>query len=167
MIEHTNMACPFMLPRNLARRFFRPNRAWPRWLRHKWVGLALFALLLFFYELFDLWVTPWWTAWLVVAYFVTPLVLDSFFKGAVFCKYVCPLGQFNFVASLVSPLEVKVRDLSHCAACRTKDCIKGRGETPVSGVEWSGKGEVLVGRFPRASVGSASAGHHLFRWVGG
>ena len=36
--------------------------------------------------------------------------IDGLFRGAAFCKYVCPIGQFNFVQSLVSPLEVKVRD---------------------------------------------------------
>jgi ferredoxin len=120
------MACPFMLPRQLARRFVRPRRNWPRRLRNKWLSLALFVLLLFAYELFDLWSSPWWTAWIIVAYFAGALVVDSLFKHASFCKFVCPLGQFNFAASTVSPLEVKVRDLDVCEGCRTKDCIRGR-----------------------------------------
>ena len=57
-------------------------------------------------------------------------VVDGFFRGASFCKYVCPIGQFNFVQSLVSPLEVKVRDPDVCATCRTKDCIRGRDGIP-------------------------------------
>ena len=57
-------------------------------------------------------------------------VIDGFFRGAAFCKYVCPIGQFNFVQSLVSPLEVKVRDPEVCASCRTKDCIRGRDGIP-------------------------------------
>ncbi len=126
------MACPFMLPRNLARRFVHPVRMWPRRLRNKWVGIALLVLLLFAYELFDLWATPWWTAWLIVAYFAGALLIDSLFRGAPFCKYVCPIGQFNFVASLVSPLEVKVRNPRICTTCRTKDCIKGRPQSPIS-----------------------------------
>ena len=90
------MACPFMLPRELARRFFKPTRSWPRRLRNKWVALGLFVAVLFAYELFDLWGSPWWTAWLVLAYFAGALVVDSLFKNASFCKYVCPIGQFNF-----------------------------------------------------------------------
>jgi ferredoxin len=54
------------------------------------------------------------------------LAIDGFFRGAAFCKYVCPIGQFNFVQSLVSPLEVKVRELVVCTTCQTKDCIRGR-----------------------------------------
>ena len=110
------MACPFMLPRELARRFFKPVRHWPRRLRNKWLAIALFALILFAYELFDLWGSPWWTAWLIVAYFAAALLVDSLFRNASFCKWVCPIGQFNFVASMVSPLEVRVRDTDVCAS---------------------------------------------------
>ena len=59
------------------------------------------------------------------------LVVDGFFKHASFCKFVCPIGQFNFVASTLSPFEVKVRDQDVCTRCHTKDCIRGRRE-PVS-----------------------------------
>jgi ferredoxin len=126
------MACPFMLPRNLARRFVKPRRNWPRRLRNKWLALALFVAVLFAYELFDLWGSPFWTAWLVVAYFAGAVALDAVFKHAPFCKFVCPLGQFNFVASTVSPLEVKVREPEVCESCHTKDCIRGRREDPRS-----------------------------------
>jgi hypothetical protein len=120
------LACPFMLVRNAARRFFKPWMNWPRALRNKWASVVLFVAILFTYELFDLWNSPWWTAWLIVAYFVAALVIDGVFKHATFCKFVCPIGQFNFVASTVSPLEVKVRDQGVCVECGTKDCIRGR-----------------------------------------
>ena len=120
------LACPFMLVRNMARRFFKPFANWPRRLRNKWLSVGLFVLILFLYELFDLWSSPWWTAWLIVAYFAAVLVIDGVFKHASFCKFVCPLGQFNFVASLLSPLEIKVRDENVCTSCITKDCIRGK-----------------------------------------
>jgi hypothetical protein len=120
------LACPFMLPRQLARRFFRPRYNWPRKLRNKWFSIALFVLILFAYELFDLWSSPWWTAWLILGYFLAILIVDGVFKHATFCKFVCPIGQFNFVASTISPLEVRVRNQDVCADCRTKDCIRGR-----------------------------------------
>jgi polyferredoxin len=127
------LACPFMLVRNFARKFFHPVRNWPRWLRNKWLSAGLFVAILFVYELFDLWSAPWWTAWLIIAYFLGALIVDSLFKHASFCKFVCPIGQFNFVASTISPLEVKVRDFDVCTACRTKDCIRGQRE-PSSGL---------------------------------
>jgi ferredoxin len=120
------MACPFMLVRNLVRRFYRPTRMWPQPLRNKWLAVGILASMLFAYELFDLWARPAWTAWLIVAYFGGALVVDSFFRGASFCKALCPLGQFNFISSLISPLEVRIRDPQSCADCQTKDCIRGR-----------------------------------------
>lgn len=123
------LACPFMLVRNFARKFLRPRWNWPRRLRNKWISVGLFALILFSYELFDLWSSPYWTAWLIVMYFVAVLVVDGLFKHASFCKFVCPIGQFNFIASTVSPLEVAVRDQGVCSGCQTKDCIRGRRES--------------------------------------
>lgn len=120
------LACPFMLPRQLARRFFRPRYNWPQRLRNKWFSIALFILILFAYELFDLWSSPWWTTLLILGYFIGILFVDGVFKHATFCKFVCPIGQFNFVASTISPLEVRVRNQEVCVDCRTKDCIRGR-----------------------------------------
>ena len=118
-------ACPFMLPRSLARRFLPAGRAWPRALRTKWTAVVLFALFLWAYEVFAVWDSPWWTAWIVVGYFAAALVVDGFFRGASFCKFVCPIGQFDFVASLVSPLEVRARRTDVCGSCTTSDCIRG------------------------------------------
>jgi len=120
------LACPFMLVRNAARRLFRPRYNWPRVLRNKWISVALFIAILFVYELFSLWSSPLCTALLAIAYFVAVLVIDGLFKHAAFCKFVCPIGQFNFIASTLSPLEVQVRDQGVCQRCATKDCIRGR-----------------------------------------
>jgi cytochrome c oxidase assembly factor CtaG/polyferredoxin len=124
------MACPFTVPRMFARRWLPQGRSWPPWLRSKWLAVALLALFLWAYEEFSLWDSPWWTAWIVVGYFVAAFVVDAFFRGAAFCKYVCPIGQFNFVQSLVSPLEIKVREPQVCGGCQTKDCIRGRNGIP-------------------------------------
>jgi cytochrome c oxidase assembly factor CtaG/polyferredoxin len=124
------MACPFLLPRTLARKWFPVGRAWPRWLRSKWLAVGLLVLFFWAYETFALWASPWWTAWIALAYFVAAFVIDSTFRGAAFCKYLCPIGQFHFVQSLVSPLEVGVRNLAVCRECSTKDCIRGRPPHP-------------------------------------
>jgi ferredoxin len=119
-------ACPMILLRDLGRRLHAPARAWPRKLRNKWCAIGLFAAILFSYELFDWWALPAATAWLVAGYFAAALAVDLVFTGAAFCKYVCPVGQFNFMASTLSPFEVRARRPSVCAGCRTADCIAGR-----------------------------------------
>jgi cytochrome c oxidase assembly factor CtaG/ferredoxin len=124
------MACPFMLPRTLARRWRRATHAWPYWLRTKWPAVLLVVVFLWAYEAFALWDSPWLTAAIVVAFFALAFLIDGLFRGASFCKYVCPIGQFNFVQSLISPLEIKTLDPDTCSSCRTKDCIRGRDEIP-------------------------------------
>ncbi len=126
--------CPFVRVRDWGRRLRAPGLSWPARLRGKWMALILLATVLFTYELFDLWALPRATAWLVLAYFAAALVVDMLFRGATFCKHLCPIGQFNFVASMVSPLEVRVREKSTCDSCRTADCVAGRRPVPASPV---------------------------------
>ena len=87
--------------------------------------VALIVIYLWAYEAFDLWDKPSITALIILGYFLAALLVDGFFRGASFCKFVCPIGQFHFVQSLASPFEVKVRRPDVCASCRTFDCIKG------------------------------------------
>ena len=120
------MACPFMLPRQAGRwmreRWFGGGKPIPPGLR-KWLAVGLLVVFFYCYELFSLWASPWLTAWLIVGYFLAAFTVDTFFRGAAFCKVVCPVGQFNFFGSLVSPLEIRTRHQATCTACRTKDCI--------------------------------------------
>ena len=124
------MACPFLVPRTLARRFRPATLDWPRALSNKWLAAGLLVVFLWAYEAFSLWDSPWLTAWIVLAYFGAAFAVDSLFRGASFCKYVCPIGQFNFVQSMMSPFEVKVRDPAVCATCVTRDCVRGRDGIP-------------------------------------
>lgn len=117
--------CPFILPRKLAKWIGKPSQRWPKFLRNKWLALAGLIGIVYSYELFDLWSTPWWTAWLTIAYFATAFVLEAFFTKNSFCMYVCPLGTFNFLYSTVSPLQITSRNLTVCHDCKGKECLNG------------------------------------------
>ena len=119
------MACLFTLFREFGRRRGLRQRSWPRALRSKWFGIVLLAIFFWAYEAFSLWDKPIWTAWLIINCFLVAFAIDALFSGASFCKYICPIGQFQFVASLVSPLEVKARKPDVCASCKTNDCLRG------------------------------------------
>lgn len=122
------MACPFTLPRELARALGLGRYEWPRWLRNKWPAIILLLLFFWAYEHFALWNSPKKTALVLLLYIATVFIIDSIFRGANFCKYVCPIGQFNFTASLISPLDLGVKSSSTCSSCSTHDCIQGNAQ---------------------------------------
>lgn len=127
------MACPFMLPRRLAKRVqarLGGGRGWPAWLPQKALAIGLLVLFFWSYEAFNLWASPWLTAWVALGYFGAAFLVDLFFKGAAFCKHVCPVGQFNFVYGTLSPTEIAVIQPDTCATCTTKECIAGRESIP-------------------------------------
>lgn len=119
------MACPFTFPRRLASRWLPGSVRWPSQLRSKWLATALLAACFLAYEVFRPWDSPFITAWIVVGYFVVSFATDGIFGPATFCRYVCPVGQFQFINSLASPLEVRAHSATVCASCTTHDCIRG------------------------------------------
>jgi cytochrome c oxidase assembly factor CtaG/ferredoxin len=121
------MACPFTLLRDLGRKLVAPRFRWPSALRSKWLAAGMLVTYFWAYEAFSLWDRPRATAWIILGYFMAAFSVDMLFRGASFCKYVCPIGQFHFVHSLVSPSEVTVREPAVCESCRTHDCIRGNG----------------------------------------
>ena len=129
------MSCPFTLPRTLARRISRTGWRWPAALRNKWLAIGLFAGILWLYEWQDLWASPWLTAWLIVAYFAAAFLFEALFAESPFCKYLCPLGTFNFTASTVSPFQITSRSQDVCRSCVGKECVNGSVETLGCGTE--------------------------------
>ena len=119
------MACPFTLPRTLAKRLSLGGRRFPARLRNKWLAIAGLFALFFFYEYLDLWASPWLSAWLIVVYFVASFVLEAIFTESAFCKYICPLGAFNMVYSTLSPSRIAVKSQDICASCVGKECVNG------------------------------------------
>jgi polyferredoxin len=119
------MGCPFMLTRTLAHRLSKRGRRWPKALRHKWIAIGGLFLIFWLYEWLSLWASPWLTVWLILAYFGASFVLEAMFTESPFCKYVCPLGNFNFVYSTLSPLQIRARDPAICKTCVGKECVNG------------------------------------------
>lgn len=122
-------ACPLMLTRGPSRWLagLLPRRlTWPKALRSKWLVLGLLVAFFVSYELFDFWASPWLTAWLALGYFGAALLVDVLFPAGTFCRYVCPLGNFNFALASVSPSQITAIDADVCRSCVEKPCLHGR-----------------------------------------
>ena len=104
------MACPFTLPRTIARRWLPNGRPWPRGLRSKWLAVGLVAIFLWSYEAFALWDSPWVTAWIAIGYFVAAFVVDSLLQRRGVLQICLPNRSVQFRAVAWSRrLEVSVR----------------------------------------------------------
>lgn len=122
-------ACPLMMtrgPAEFVKRRVRLDLRWPDALRSKWLVTGALLSLFLSYEIFDLWASPWLTAWLAVAYFVAAFGVDVLFPAGTFCRYVCPLGNFNFAFASISPTQIAASDPEVCRRCRHKPCLHGR-----------------------------------------
>jgi hypothetical protein len=51
--------------------------------------------------------------------------LSIFYEKRIFCRYICPVGGFIGLYSLVAPVELRVADPLVCASHTTKDCVTG------------------------------------------
>jgi ferredoxin len=127
--------CPFTLTRTLAQKLSVRGKRWPRALKNKWVSIGGILAILWLYEWLDLWASPILTAWLVIAYFAISFLLEAAFKESAFCKYVCPLGAFNFVHSTVSPLRITATNTRICQQCIGKECVNGSAMVAGCGTE--------------------------------
>ena len=135
------MGCPFTLPRTLARKISLRDgqsgrgRRWPRRLRNKWLAIGVFVAYLWLYEALDLWARPWLDGLAGDRLLRAAFVLEALFAKSPFCKYICPLGTFNFVASTVSPLQITARRVDVCRICVGKECVNGSAQTLGCGTE--------------------------------
>ena len=155
------MGCPFTLPRSLAKRLSLSGRRFPKALRGKWLAVFSLFVLFFLYEHLDLWASPWLTAWVIAFYFGASFVLEAIFTESAFCKYVCPLGSFNFVYSTLSPTQIEVKSADVCAVCVGKECVNGSyARQPVIRIDEIGQGGQLEVR--HGPQGTPGCGTLLF-----
>lgn len=153
------MGCPFTLPRTLAKRLSVRGRRFPPRLRNKWLAIAALGSLFFAYEYLDMWASPALTAWVIIAYFVAAFALEAFFTESAFCKYVCPLGTFNFVYATTAPTQIGVKRLDVCRACEGQECVNGSyAATPVIRIDTiptldGGTQPVTVTHSPKGTLG--------------
>jgi hypothetical protein len=96
---------------------------WPRRLKNMWLqnfgflGVAVFSTIIL--------TRPGVSAWLLLSFLLAGVVLSALYKNRVFCRYVCPVGGFIGLYSLLSPVELRVADPDVCADHKTKDCVTG------------------------------------------
>jgi len=59
-----------------------------------------------------------------LAFTALALTVGLIFKKGAFCRYVCPISSATDIYAMTAPIAVR-SDISICAKCSTKDCVKG------------------------------------------
>ena len=101
-------------------------RKWPRKLENIWLqnfaflGVAIFSGVIL--------TRPWATGAVLLAFILVALGLSLVFERRIFCRYICPLGGFIGLYSMLSPLELRVKDPDVCRTHRQKECYWGSVE---------------------------------------
>lgn len=125
--------CPIPAPGEWLQRggFLQPDgrhprgsgRRWPRRFRNLWLqnfgflSLALFSTVIL--------TTPRVSAVVLLGLLVLAWGVSAVFERRSFCRYLCPVGGFIGIYSLISPLALRVKDPEVCRSHPTKDCYKG------------------------------------------
>jgi hypothetical protein len=125
--------CPIPAPGEWLQRRGIVNRApgrlrtlrwrWPRRLKNMWLqntgflGVAIFSVIIL--------TRPSVSALVLLAFLVIGVILSILFENRVFCRYVCPVGGFIGLYSLLAPVELRVDDPQVCATHTPKDCLTG------------------------------------------
>ena len=130
------VVCPIPAPgewlqrrRIVARGVGRPvslGLKWPRLFDNIWLQNAMFLGVAIFSGL--VLTLPWVTGVALVVAVLLALGLSLAYEGRIFCRYLCPVGGFIGLYSLVSPLELRIKDMAVCRAHRDKECWVGNDE---------------------------------------
>jgi hypothetical protein len=96
---------------------------WPRRLKSMWLqnigflGIAVFSAIIL--------TRPAVSAAVLLGFTMIALALSLLYERRVFCKYICPVGGFIGLYSLMAPTALRVKDPSVCLSHRSKDCVTG------------------------------------------
>lgn len=96
---------------------------WPKRFKNIWLqngaflGVALFSAIIL--------TRPLATSLVLLAFILLAIGLSLKFGKRVFCRYVCPVGGFIGLYSMVAPVEIRVRDPKICLSHKEKECIQG------------------------------------------
>ena len=99
------------------------RRRWPRHLKNMWLQNFGFLLVATFSAI--ILTRPQVSGLLLLAFMLVAVALSIVFEHRVFCRYVCPVGGFIGLYSMMAPIEVRTKDCQICKTHRSKDCVTG------------------------------------------
>lgn len=104
---------------------FSLNLPWPKRLRNIYLAIGLFILLTWLELGYGVTFSPKATAYLGIVMLSITILPAIIFERKSFCRYACLVGRISGLYAMFASSELRARDKNICAACKTKDCLKG------------------------------------------
>ncbi|WP_027390203.1 4Fe-4S binding protein [Chrysiogenes arsenatis] len=99
------------------------NAKWPKRLKNIWLQNWSFLLVALLSGI--ILTRPVVTGVVLSLFIVLAIVFSLIYGRRIFCRYLCPVGGFIGLYSLLAPLGVRVGDKAVCKGHREKECIVG------------------------------------------
>ncbi|NQS91674.1 MAG: 4Fe-4S binding protein [Chloroflexi bacterium] len=99
------------------------NWKWPKKMRNIWLQNGSFAMMALFSAV--ILTKPAVTAWLLLGMIAVAIVMSVLFERRAFCRYLCPVGGFIGLYSLISPVELRIIEQDVCRDHQIKTCYIG------------------------------------------
>ncbi|MCA0454013.1 MAG: 4Fe-4S binding protein [Chloroflexi bacterium] len=99
------------------------HKRWPKQLKNMWLQNFGFLLMASFSAV--ILTRPQVSGWVLLALMLGAVALGVLYDNRVFCRYVCPVGGFIGLYSMLAPLELRVLDCKTCDEHTAKDCVVG------------------------------------------
>ncbi len=99
------------------------HKRWPRRLKNMWLQNIGFLIVASFSAV--ILTRPQVSALVLLALVGAAVALSLVFDHRVFCRYVCPVGGFIGLYSMMAPLELRAQNCQTCREHSPKDCVIG------------------------------------------
>lgn len=100
-----------------------PLLRWPDKLKNIWLSTFFFMGVAMFSIIFT--TSALATGALMLALIIIAVAAHLLFEKRTFCKYICPVGGFLSLYSMVAPTEIRARTKEICKCHLGKECVKG------------------------------------------
>ncbi len=99
------------------------GKRWPNRFKNIWIqnlaflGVAVFSAIIL--------TRPTVTGLVLLGFVLAAIGLSLVYERRIFCRYICPVGGFIGLYSLLAPIELRVKDPQVCRQHKTKACYLG------------------------------------------
>jgi ferredoxin len=104
---------------------FGLKKVFPRFIRNQHLKALALLITVLLMGMFRIHHYPDATAWYLLAWAATAVVVGVLFTGRSLCAYLCPVGGMLGLYGRTAPLRCGVREDEVCRDCEDRECVRG------------------------------------------